>query len=262
MFRGENNGYFRLCRKDAEPGLLVLGDSYAQILGETLVHNGNSNVSIYSRGGCGFAFNLCNLNLNDFIQQTRPSTLLLSSQWAGQIFPTVNVFPFEDLDSCGNRDKYGTECFLHEQQLRTSISELAAQISHYRSKGVAKIVIIGQSPEFPFSPKSCLRQSFLKGVFFPKESMRFCKQNFFDFNSLRSGHINQSLELFSKTVPDLVFVDPQKFLCTEKSCSVWSQANDLRYVDSIHMSQAGSQEFYSKLENESALPDILSKLGT
>ncbi len=241
-------GYFEICSPSNNESILFLGDSYAQVLSSAFTPKVERDVSVFSSGACDFALRGCRKEILNSIAESRPSLVVVTQQWAGKVFPKINVFPFNDLASCSTKIELNLNCPQYVRDRNHSVVDLYSYLESFSSLGVKRVVVVGQSPEFPFQPKSCLRQSFARGWFLPTELKEACNRNYRNFQEIRSGDLNTFMRSRIRTSDFLYFVDPTEVLCSLKVCRIWSQDRKLNYADSIHLSPAGARKVSNQVE--------------
>jgi peptidoglycan/LPS O-acetylase OafA/YrhL len=247
---GENNGpmgsYLDCYEQDTKlDNTLILGDSYAQLLGDSLSEQfsvremGYSVISIRS---CVFQnHNGCRVRLESEISRLKPRQIILTSNWAGHLFPRIPIFPYQDEASCQSFEETKEKCPKFDKELRVQMKALMQSIDFFRREGVSQVTVIGQSPEFPFDPKSCVRVHGWQGFFTSKQTLRLCNKNYYGFVRQRSSAINEYFAKESSIRQSFDFLNPINSLCPNATCKVTDAEGVPLYADSVHVSPRGLQ---------------------
>jgi hypothetical protein len=149
----------------------------------------------------------------------------------------------------------GENCSRFDSELNERISELAVSVEMFKRYGAQRIILIGQSPEFSFDPKACIRMSSWQRLFSSPALREMCKANHFDFAFQRSGILNFALSKFAKQEPSVIFINPFDRLCRGGQCMVLNSDEKLLYADSVHLTPVALEIIEKDL-----LPDLVGIL--
>ncbi len=253
------DGYFLDCPAWAGTNnkVLILGDSYAQLLGVAISQefgNAGLGLNVISGSDCTFEyFAKCGGSLKSIIQKLKPQKIVLTSNWAGYVFPTIPVFPFEAEDSCKSSENASSNCQRFADELLQATKNLDRSLGFFKQLGINQIFLVGQSPEFPFNPKSCVRLTSWQNIFASNQLRSSCNANYFSFTIERSGKINETFEIHAKESGIYEFFNPIISLCPEMECRVVDHGGKLQFADSIHLSPYGLRNLLTDIA-----PKILS----
>jgi peptidoglycan/LPS O-acetylase OafA/YrhL len=224
---------------------LILGDSYAQLLGSSLFEEFSSRglgYSVISTGSCALEdANGCRPQLKSEIISLKVKQIILTSNWAGNLFPRIPIFPYKDVSSCQDFKDTQENCPRFDRDLRSQINGLMQLIEFFRKQGVEQVTVIGQSPEFPFDPKSCVRLQSWQKIFASNQTIHLCNENYYDFVQHRSAALNDVFAIQSTIRQNFDFIDPTNSLCPKATCRVTDSDGVPLYADSVHLSPRGLQ---------------------
>lgn len=179
--------------------------------------------------------------LAEIIDNPKVKTVILGGRWSQWSEGTER-----------SRERLGAEHYLGDtvdkngsiENTRRLLEQQLPQLAERLTVAGKRVILLGQAPEYSFSPAGCISRALLRSA-----DASICSDRHFDQTLNRLRFSNELLKRAAGKVPGVSAVVPSDVLCNATSCRMTLDGRPI-YRDDDHLNNAGARLVWS-----SAWPD-------